>query len=179
MTLTRTMAPPILDFFPTLIYHSRNGSLLPAPSHNRSLHAPVLPTRLHPHRPIAAPLDDTPEGLRARNHAAIAKVAALLPVDANEADLAARCEENVSENETNSQKTAFETWMSAIPWNGVSKGSGKTGPRDVVREATARSCLVGRESPANGREPPERRTKAMPNIDRSTGPANTGAQCAR
>jgi hypothetical protein len=101
------------------------------------------------------------------------------PVDANEADLAARCEENVSENETNSQKTAFETWMSAIPWNGVSKGSGKTGPRDVVREATARSCLVGRESPANGREPPERRTKAMPNIDRSTGPANTGAQSAR
>ena len=37
------------------------------------------------------PLDDTPEALRARNHAAIAKVAALLPVNANEIDLAAQC----------------------------------------------------------------------------------------
>ena len=40
---------------------------------------------------LPPPLDDTPEGLRARNHAAIAKVAALLPVNANEADLAAQC----------------------------------------------------------------------------------------
>jgi hypothetical protein len=37
---------------------------------------------------LPPPLDDTPEGLRARNHAAIAKVAALLPVNANEIDLA-------------------------------------------------------------------------------------------
>ncbi len=40
---------------------------------------------------LPPPIDDTPEGLRARNHAAIAKVAALLPVNANEADLAAHC----------------------------------------------------------------------------------------
>ena len=40
---------------------------------------------------LPPPLDDTPEGLRARNHAAIAKVAALLPVNANEIDLAAQC----------------------------------------------------------------------------------------
>jgi hypothetical protein len=40
---------------------------------------------------LPPPLDDTPAGLRARNHAAIAKVAALLPVNANEADLAAQC----------------------------------------------------------------------------------------
>jgi hypothetical protein len=40
---------------------------------------------------LPPPLDDTPEGLRARNHAAIAKVAALLPVNANEVDLAAQC----------------------------------------------------------------------------------------
>ena len=40
---------------------------------------------------LPPPLDDTPEALRARNHAAIAKVAALLPVNANEADLAAQC----------------------------------------------------------------------------------------
>src|SRR5471030_1772253 len=40
---------------------------------------------------LPPPLDDTPEGLRARNHAAVAKVAALLPVGANEIDLAAEC----------------------------------------------------------------------------------------
>src|ERR1700733_9562032 len=40
---------------------------------------------------LPPPLDDTPEGLAARNHAAIAKVAALLPVNANEIDLAAHC----------------------------------------------------------------------------------------
>src|SRR3978361_2119472 len=40
---------------------------------------------------LPPPLDDTPEALHARNHAAIAKVAALLPVNADEADLAAQC----------------------------------------------------------------------------------------
>jgi len=40
---------------------------------------------------LPPPLDDTPEALRARNLAAVAKVAALLPVNANEADLAAQC----------------------------------------------------------------------------------------
>jgi hypothetical protein len=40
---------------------------------------------------LPPPLDDTPEALFTRNHAAIAKVAALLPVNANEADLAAQC----------------------------------------------------------------------------------------
>ena len=40
---------------------------------------------------LPPPLDDTPAGLRARNLAAIAKVAALLPVNASEADLAAQC----------------------------------------------------------------------------------------
>ena len=40
---------------------------------------------------LPPPLDDTPDALRARNHAAIAKVAALLPVNANEIDLAAQC----------------------------------------------------------------------------------------
>ena len=40
---------------------------------------------------LPPPLDDTPAALRTRNHAAVAKVAALLPVNANEADLAAQC----------------------------------------------------------------------------------------
>jgi hypothetical protein len=40
---------------------------------------------------LPPPIDDTPDALRTRNHAAIAKVAALLPVNANEADLAAQC----------------------------------------------------------------------------------------
>ena len=37
---------------------------------------------------LPPPLDGSPEALRTRNHAAIAKVAAMLPVNANEADLA-------------------------------------------------------------------------------------------
>src|SRR6201999_599884 len=40
---------------------------------------------------LPPPLDDSLEALRTRNHAAIAKVAALLPANANEADLAAQC----------------------------------------------------------------------------------------
>jgi len=40
---------------------------------------------------LPPPLDDSSEALQARNHAAIAKVAALLPVNANEIDLAAQC----------------------------------------------------------------------------------------
>jgi hypothetical protein len=40
---------------------------------------------------LPPPLDGSPEALCTRNHAAIAKVAALLPVNANEADLAAQC----------------------------------------------------------------------------------------
>src|SRR5450432_4784782 len=40
---------------------------------------------------LPPPLDDTPEALHSINLAAIAKVAALLPVNANEADLAAQC----------------------------------------------------------------------------------------
>jgi hypothetical protein len=40
---------------------------------------------------LPPPLDDTQEALHTRNRAAIAKVAALLPVNANEADLAAQC----------------------------------------------------------------------------------------
>jgi len=38
---------------------------------------------------LPPPLDGSPGALRARNHAAIAKVTAMLPVNANEADLAA------------------------------------------------------------------------------------------
>jgi hypothetical protein len=39
---------------------------------------------------LPPPLDGSPAALRARNHAAIAKVASMLPVNANEADLAAQ-----------------------------------------------------------------------------------------
>jgi hypothetical protein len=213
---------------------------------------------------LPPPLDDTPEALHTRNHAAIAKVAALLPVNANEADLAAQCiaargqaeemlrllrenaddiglvmrlnaqygsmvrtslsvhgrlmrvqalrqkreaidgaanqdawtlhvaersmlavvdpdagpleaawpkvapvaapvvcadariEENVSEDEADSQDAAFETWLSTQPWKQVSKGSGETDPRAVLREAIAKSRLGRRELPANGRESPGR-----------------------
>jgi hypothetical protein len=40
---------------------------------------------------LPPPLDDSPGALRARNCAAVAKVAAMLPVNANELDLAAQC----------------------------------------------------------------------------------------
>jgi len=40
---------------------------------------------------LPPPLDGSPEALYARNRSAIAKVAELLPVNANEADLAAQC----------------------------------------------------------------------------------------
>jgi hypothetical protein len=40
---------------------------------------------------LPPPPTDTPEAWQLRNHAAIAKVADLLPVNANEADLAAQC----------------------------------------------------------------------------------------
>ena len=40
---------------------------------------------------LPPPLDDSPAALRARNHAAVAKAAALMPVGANEIDLAAHC----------------------------------------------------------------------------------------
>jgi hypothetical protein len=217
---------------------------------------------------LPPPLDDTQDALRARNHAAIAKVAALLPVNANEIDLAAQCiaaraqaedgsrllrqhaddiglvmrlnaqygsmvraslavhgrlmrvqalrqkreamegaanedawaqhvaersmlgvvdpdvgpleaapvaaridaalveapgagvdqrtEDSVSENGTNSQDAAFETWLSAQPWNHGSRGSGETDMPEVVRAAMSKSLLAGRELPANGRESPAR-----------------------
>jgi hypothetical protein len=222
---------------------------------------------------LPPPLDDSPEALRTRNHAAIAKVAALLPVNANEIDLAAQCiaaraqaeemlrllrqhagdigmvmklnaqygsmvrtslsvharlmrvqalrqkreaidgaatedawtlhvaersmlgvadpdagpleaawpktapvaapveapaacedqriAENVSQNRTNSQDAAFETWLSEQPWNRRTRRSGETGLSEVVREALAKSRLAkshlgARELPANGRESPGR-----------------------
>jgi hypothetical protein len=40
---------------------------------------------------LPPPIDNSPEALYTRNRAAIAKVAALLPVNANEVDLAAQC----------------------------------------------------------------------------------------
>ena len=203
---------------------------------------------------LPPPLDDSPEALRARNLSAIAKVSALLPVNANEADLAAQCiaaraqaedilrllrqhagdiqlvmrlnaqyssmvrtslsvharlmrvqavrqkreaiegaanqdgwtqhiaeqsmlrvvdadaarlaaaspapaacgdqstEDNVSQDELNSHDTAFETWLSAQPWNQGSKGSGETDLREILREAMAISRVAGSESPVDGRE---------------------------
>jgi hypothetical protein len=211
---------------------------------------------------LPPPLDDTQEALHSRNHAAIAKVAALLPVNANEADLAAQCiaargqaedllrllrqnaddiglvmrlnaqygsmvrtslsmhgrlmrvqalrhkreaidgaanadaralhvaersmlavvdtdagpleaawpgtapvalpggapaadmdqwiEDNISDNETNSQDAAFETWLSAQSGNLGSRGSGETDLREVVREAMAKSRLVNSRSGGAG-----------------------------
>ena len=40
---------------------------------------------------LPPPIEDTPQATRTRNHAAIARIAALAPVNANEAELAAQC----------------------------------------------------------------------------------------
>ena len=83
------------------------------------------------------------------------------PVEAPAACVDQRIEKNVSEDEANSQDAAFETWLSAQPWKQVSKGSGEMDPREILREAMAKSRLAksrlaGRELPANGRESPGR-----------------------
>src|SRR5471030_647308 len=80
------------------------------------------------------------------------------PVEAPAACVDQRIEKNVSEDEANSQDAAFETWLSARPWN-QSRGSGETDLPEFVRAALARSRLAnsrlgGRELPANGRESP-------------------------
>jgi hypothetical protein len=56
---------------------------LPAQAYRHLVHTliPLLPP----------PADDTAEALLTRNHAAIARIAALAPVNANEAELAAQC----------------------------------------------------------------------------------------
>ena len=56
---------------------------LPAQAYRHLIHTliPLLPP----------PITDTPEATLARNHAAIARIAALAPVNANEAEIAAQC----------------------------------------------------------------------------------------
>jgi hypothetical protein len=80
-----------------------------------------------------------------------------VPVAAPTADVDQRIEDNVSENGTNSQDVAFETSMSAQPWNREAKGSGETGVREAMPGSLlARSRERGRELSANGRESPGR-----------------------
>jgi hypothetical protein len=54
-----------------------------------------------------------------------------------------RIEENVSENNTNSQDVAFETWMSEQPWNQGPGRPDETGLRKHLRKALAESRLPG------------------------------------
>ena len=72
------------------------------------------------------------------------------PVAAPAPHTVQRIEENVSEDNTNSQDVAFETWMSVQPWNQEPNLSQR------LREAMAGSRLAGRELPAPGRESPGR-----------------------
>ena len=104
---------------------------------------------------LPPPLDDTPGALRARNHAAVAKVAA------RAACVGQSIEENVSEDGINSHDVAFETWVSEQPWNRRAKGSGETSLHEVACEAMAepplaKSRLTGRNLPATGRDSPGR-----------------------
>jgi hypothetical protein len=80
-----------LDIFPTIDYHKGMKTRPPPPtatSLSPQLYYQLVYTLT---ALLPPPLDDSPEALRARNHTAIAKVAALLPVNANEIDLAAQC----------------------------------------------------------------------------------------
>ena len=161
------------------LYHSTIPGMETVPPHPATDLSPHLDYRLvYTHTGLLPPLDDTPEVLRTRNHAAIAKVAALLPVNARHvaersmlgeeapgagslqavwpkaarvAEPAAcvdqRMAENVSENRTNSQGVAFETTVSAQPWNRGSRRSGKTGLHEGVRAATALSRSAVRGTP--------------------------------
>jgi hypothetical protein len=61
-----------------------------------------------------------------------------------------RVADNISENETNSQDLAFETWLSTQLPNLVSRGSGETDLRALAREAITGSRLAARQSLANG-----------------------------
>src|SRR5476651_2380906 len=76
------------------------------------------------------------------------------PVEA--ADVDQWIEEDVSEDEMNSRDAAFETWLSAQPWN-QPRELDETDLRELVRETMARSRLAnsrsgGPELPANGRQ---------------------------
>ena len=84
-------AAMILDLFPKLIYH--RGMETSPPPHPADDPFPFLYHQLIYTLVglLPPPLNGSPEALRARDHAAIAKAAALLPVGANEIDLAAHC----------------------------------------------------------------------------------------
>ena len=82
---------------------------------------------------------------------------AAIQVEAPVASVDQSIQDSVSETGTNSHDAAFETWLSAQPWN--APGSGETDLRAVVRQAMAKSRsansrLAARNLPANGRESP-------------------------
>jgi hypothetical protein len=90
------------------------------------------------------------------------------PVEAPEVCVDQAVADNVSEDGTDSQDAAFETWLSAQLWN--SRGSGEPNLSKVVRKAMANSRSGGRELPANGRESPGRADQGC-HIDEETASA--------
>jgi hypothetical protein len=87
----------------------------------------------------------------------VAPVAA--PVEGAAADVDHRIEDNVSEDETNSQDVAFETWWSEQLQDQASERPDGDRLHEVLRKAMvgsrlANSRLGGRDLPANGRESP-------------------------
>jgi hypothetical protein len=61
-----------------------------------------------------------------------------------------------SQNETNSQTEAFETWLDTLPWNLRSPGSGPSALRETIRKAMTDPLPPDLGSPATGRENPDR-----------------------
>ena len=59
---------------------------------------------------------------------------------------------HVSNGGTNSHDAAFETWLNTLPWRRGTKGSGKTGRREVLHAAMAEPRAAGRDTPAKSHE---------------------------
>ena len=83
-----------VDYFPTLIYTPTMETQPPTQPPTQPIDLPAQAHRHLMHTLIALlppPIEDTPEAILARNHAAIARIDALAPVNADEAELAAQC----------------------------------------------------------------------------------------
>jgi hypothetical protein len=73
-----------------------------------------------------------------------------------------RIEENVSGNDINSRKAAFETWMSEQPWTQGPRRPDETGLRERLREAMALRARP--PAPAPPRSPQSRNFRVGPQL---------------
>jgi len=116
----------------------------------QSMLAIVTPNaaRAHPAWPNEAPVATPPTMPEAAPVATPTKMSEAAPAAREDQ----RKQEHISNDETNSQDAAFETWLSEQI---LKPGrSGEKDPREVLRKALAQSRLAGRKFPANSGENP-------------------------